>query len=583
MDEREILADLKRRQDETWPASTPRTLEYLHGEVPLTEYLRWRAATIGDKPAIAYYGGELTYSQLERESSALASFLIDRGLSVGDRVALMMQNCPQYVVAFWGVVKAGGVVVPVNPMFQRTELAYELNDSGAVIAFAQRDYVPMLDEARGGTSLREIVVLDLDEYADPRTDIPVPFGSAPEAGLKGADHRWADVASWPVDHSGRFPEPDLDRLAALNYTGGTTGMPKGVEHTQRHMLYTSASSTAVRLTGAIQGDTVADATLSFLPVFWIAGENIAVIAPIYTGGTCVLLTRWDPLAVLKSIEKYGIVSMSGTVDNYLELMARDDFDDYDLSTVTAPSTMSFVTKLSSEIRRTWADRVGPKSLLREGAYGMTETHTIDTFVSGFQENDRDLGFDPVFVGLPMPGTEIKICDFETGEICPIGTEGEILVRSPSVLTAYWQNPEATAASFTDGWFRTGDRGVFYENGCLRYIGRNKEMLKVNGMSVFPTEIESLLFDHPAIGAAAVVGVPDPKVGERPRAFIEVAAGSPTPDPEELRAWARRHMAPYKVPEFVIVDALPKTTTGKIKKHELDRNPTPARTTEEVAR
>lgn len=572
MNEQEILADLKRRQDRAWPADVPKTLRYLHGEVPLTEYLRWRAETIGDKPAIAYYGGELTFAQLERATSALASFLIEQGVSTGDRVALMMQNCPQYIVAFWGVIKAGGVVVPVNPMFQRAELAYELNDSGAEIAFAQREYVPMLDEVRGSSSLREIVMVDLDEYADDGTDIPVPFGPAPDAAPQGADYRWADIARWPTDHSGRFPRPDLDRLAALNYTGGTTGMPKGVEHTQRHMLYTAASSTTVRLTGTLDGETVSQASLSFLPVFWIAGENIAVIAPIYTGGTCVLLTRWDPLAVLKSVQTYGAAAMSGTVDNYLDLMARDDFDDYDLSSVTAPATMSFVTKLSGEIRRAWTDRVGSQSVLREGAYGMTETHTADTFVVGFQQNDEDLGFESVFVGLPMPGTEIKIADFDTGRTLPVGAEGEILVRSPSVLTAYWQNPEATAASFADGWFRTGDRGVFLENGCLRYIGRNKEMLKVNGMSVFPTEIESLLFDHPAISAAAVVGVPDPKRGERPRAYIEVAGAVATPDPEELREWARTHMAPYKVPEFVIVDALPKTTTGKIQKHKLDRTP-----------
>lgn len=436
MDEQEILAEVKRRQDEAWPVGTPKTVQYLHGEVPLTEYLSWRAQTIGDKAAIAYYGGEVTYTQLDAESSALASFLIDRGLSTGDRVGLMMQNCPQYIVAFWGVIKAGGVVVPVNPMFQRAELAYELNDSGAIIMLAQRDYVPMVDEARGGTPLREIVVVDLDLYADPNTDIPVPFEAVEESGLQGADYHWAEVIAWPTDHSARFPEPDLDRLAVLNYTGGTTGMPKGVEHTQRHMLYTVGSSTAVRLAGKLQGDTVSDATLSFLPVFWIAGENLGVIAPIYTGGTCVLLTRWDPTAVLKSVERYRVANMSGTVDNYLELMTREDFDDHDLSSLTGPSTMSFVTKLSSDIRRAWSERVGSGSVLREGAYGMTETHTQDTFVVGFQDDDRDLGYESVFVGLPMPGTEIKICDFDTGAICPIGTEGEILVRSPSVLTAY---------------------------------------------------------------------------------------------------------------------------------------------------
>ena len=563
-DQSSILHAQRTAREATWPAGVPRQIRYVHGEVPLTEYLAWRAQIHGDKPAFHFYGADISFARLERESSAVAAYLLRNGVCRGDRVAIQLQNCPQYVIAFWGIIKAGAVVVPVNPMFKATESAYELNDSGATVLFAQSEYLSMVAAVRDRTSVRHVIRVDIADYISADNDLPLPFsGARPD---DSADALWSDAIA--DDTSGvTLPRADLDALAVLNYTGGTTGMPKGCEHTQRHMLYTLAATATARGSIANEEDTAEAISLSFLPVFWIAGENAAVISPIYTGGTCVMLTRWDPVAVLTCVDRFKVSAMSGTVDNYLELIDHPDLVKHNLSSLKAPSAMSFVTKLTPLIRQQWRDRVGPDSVLREGSYGMTETHTQDTFLNGFQDGDRDINGRPTFVGLPMPGTEIKICDFDTHEIVPTNVEGEIVVRSPSVMTAYWRNPKATAASMRDGWFFTGDLGVVLDDGSIRYLGRKKEMLKVNGMSVFPSELESLLIQNPGVGAVAVVGVADAERGERPRAYVEVA-NDRNVTVEELSAWANANIAKYKVPEFVLVDRIPRTATGKIRKIDL---------------
>jgi acyl-CoA synthetase (AMP-forming)/AMP-acid ligase II len=205
----------------------------------------------------------------------------------------------------------------------------------------------------------------------------------------------------------------------------------------------------------------------------------------------------------------------------------------------------------------------------EAAWGMTETHTCDTFTTGQQADDFDLKSQPIFVGLPVPGTEFKITSFETDELLPLGAEGEIVVRSPSLLKSYWNKPEATAASLRDGWFHTGDIGLLDDAGFLHFLGRRKEMLKVNGMSVFPAEIEALLGQHPAVAGSGVIGRADEARGQAPVAFVLAKEGAGLTE-AALAAWCRQNMATYKVPAIHIVDQLPMTATGKVKKEELAR-------------
>lgn len=562
--EEQILTDIRERQEKSWPSSVPKEIAYDLGEVPLTDYLRMRAKRNPDDAVIVFYGYEMTFAELDRLSDQVAAYLLDRGVGRGDRVAVMMQNCPQFIVAFYGILKAGAVHVPVNPMFQEAELIYELEDSGAEIIFVFDSLAGLVERVIDRSPLHQVVTTSVSEYVPAEPTIPLPHGFSDEHPALAHADTWADVLAAKLPEE--WPEVGLDDLAALNYTGGTTGMPKGCEHTQRHMLYTAAVTKSSRFFGMSTDNLV---MLSFLPVFWIAGENTGVIYPIYAGVPCVLLTRWDPVAVMTGVDRYKANVTVGTVDNYIELIDHPDFHKYDLKSITLPAAMSFVTKLGPEFRARWRKLVGEQSVLREGSYGMTETHTNDSFIGGFQDDDYDLHARPVFCGLPMPETAFKICDFDTGEVLPVGSEGEICVKTPSLLTRYWNKPAATDAALRNGWLHTGDIGQIGEDGCLHFLGRSKEMLKVNGMSVFPSELEVLLSKHPDIEATAVIGIPDPKRGESPLAFVVISKNAKSsPDPESLRAWCKENMATYKVPQIQIVDEMPLTATGKIKKHVL---------------
>ena len=354
--------------------------------------------------------------------------------------------------------------------------------------------------------------------------------------------------------------PDLDAVAALNYTGGTTGMPKGCVHTQRDMLYTAATTCTVA--NDIQPDEI---VLNFMSLFWIAGENAGMLFPLFCGTTVVLLARWDPVGVMAAVERYRVTRIGMLVDNAAEILDHPDAGKYSMRSLRATRVSSFVKKINPTFRKRWVDLTG--SVIAEAAWGMSETHTCDTFTTGFQDNDLDLRGQPVFVGLPVPGTQIKICDFETGALKPIGEEGEIVVRTPSLLKAYWNKPEATAESLRDGWFATGDIGLYDEQGCLHFLGRRKEMLKVKGMSVFPTEIEALLGQHPAVLGSGVIGKEDAEKGQIPIAFVQVDPQSGLSE-QELMQWCKQNMATYKVPVIRFVAQLPMTASGKVKKHEL---------------
>lgn len=552
----DALAQVRGRQAHSWPEEVPREVRYPIGEVGMDEHLRHWARERPDLPAVVFYGAELTYADLDAQSDRFAGWLAQVGVRPGDRVGVLLPNCPQFFVAFYGILKAGAVHVPVNPLFREHELAHELDDAGVEVLVALDQLVPLVEAVRARTPLREVLVTSMADVLPEEPTLPVPAGAVvPNAAPSG----WAQALQAP-------PAPtratDLDALAALNYTGGTTGMPKGCEHTQRHMVYTVAASS-----GATGYGSVGDVVLVYVPIFWIAGEDLGLLLPVLTGTTCVLLQRWDPAAVLRAIERYRVTDMIGTVDNYVELMAHPGAAQHDLSSLRRPSCMSFIRKLSIPLRRQWQQLVGEHCVLREASYGMTETHTVDTFTRGFQDGDCDLDSEPVFCGLPMPGTDLLVVDKETGEPLPLGERGEILVRSPSLLTGYWRRPDATAEVLRDGWLHTGDVGMLDEHGCLHYLGRDKEMIKVNGMSVFPSELEALLGRHPDIRGSAVVPVADERRGQLPLAFVQLAQGALL-DEATLVAWCRENMAGYKVPRIRFVDSLPMTTTGKIKKGEL---------------
>ncbi|WP_153502996.1 AMP-binding protein [Cumulibacter manganitolerans] len=558
MDVDEYLAEAERRRESVRP-DVPRQVVYPRGEVPIGEYVRGWARETPDAIALAFYGRELTWREIDDLSDRAAGWLETQGVQAGDRVGVLLPNSPQFVIAFIAIMKLGAVHVPINVMFREHELHHELTDADVKVLFCVDSMLDVLGNVIGETAVESVLVTSAMELAGDDPALPAP--AAPPATTSPnvtPTATWRDLAT----ASPAAPrEVDLDALAALNYTGGTTGMPKGCEHSQRHMLYAVAAwMTASGVTGR-------PAFLCHVPVFWIAGEDMGILSPILTGGTCVLLARWDAEAVMRSIERYRVSIWIATVDNYVEIMEHPDAERTDFSSLTTPLAMSFVARVDPEVRQRWRETSRTDGVLREAAYGMTETHTMDTSTYGLQDDDWDILGEPGQCGLPVPGTDIMVVDPATAEILPLGERGEIVLRSPSILTAYWRRPDATDDAIRDGWLHTGDTGFIDEAGCLHYLVRNKDMIKVNGMSVFPAEVEAYLCRHDDVEVAAVVPRPDPDKGQVPVAFVKAVAGRDI-DPDALRAWAKTQMATYKVPEMRVVDEFPMTTTGKIKKAEL---------------
>ncbi|MEW6638887.1 MAG: AMP-binding protein [Pseudomonadota bacterium] len=560
IEEETYLANLRDLYAKAWPKDLAREIAYPHGEKPLTEYLRTWARLRPDKPAVIFYGAVMTYAELDRQSDLFATLLAQQGVGKGDRVSVFMPNCPQFHIAFFGILKLGAVHCPVSPLSKAFELGYQVKDCGSETIVALDQLMPVVREVLPETQLRRLIVTSFADVMPPKPEIPAPSATlAAKIACPDAIDMMPVLATIAAPS---FPEgASLDDVAALNYTGGTTGMPKGCIHTQRDMLYTVAANTS------LAPPLETSIALSFFPEFWIAGENMCLIFPVFSGTTLVLLTRWDPLAVLTAIDRYKVTSTAMPVDGALELMDDPRFGAFDLSSLTNVRVVSFVKKLNIDYRRRWQEKVG--TILAESAWGMTETHTSDSFTTGMQDDDFDLKSRPTFVGLPVPGTEFKICDFDTGAILPLGAEGEICCRTPSLLKGYWNKPEATAETLRNGWLHSGDIGVIDEDGYLHYLGRRKEMIKVKGMSVFPGEVEALLGQHPAIGGAGVVPRPDEERGQVPVAFVLLKSeAGPDVTAKSIEDWCRARMAVFKVPEVRIVASLPMTATGKVKKQEL---------------
>lgn len=550
------LEDVAARQARVWPTGLERTVSYPLGEIPLTAHVAHWSRTTPEAPSVIYYGTELTWRELDEQANRFAHLLKARGIAKGDRVAVFMPNCPQFHIAFFGILRAGAVHVPVSPLSTPDELAYVLKDTDARMLVLLDTLHGVATAATEGTAVEETFSTALAEMlpATPTINLPATVATRPRdcPGTTPLLPALKDFPSDPID------DGDLDSPAALNYTGGTTGMPKGCIHTQRDMVFTGAANWSVT-TGKTTG-----VGLSFFPEFWIAGENAALVMPPMTGEPLVLLTRWDPLGVLQAIERYRVTTTALIVDGAVELMNRPDFKDFDLSSLNRVRVVSFVKKLDTDIRKRWLDLTG--TVLAEAAWGMTETHTSNTFTSHMQDDDFDLKQQPVFVGLPVPETEFVIRDFDTGEIVPLGAEGEITVRTPAMLKGYWRRPDATAETIRNGFLHTGDIGVLDEMGYLHYLGRRKEMLKVRGMSVFPAEIEAVLGKHPGVQGSGVVGRADVHAGQIPVAYVQPA--DPALSAEDLLEWLSQKLSKYKMPEVRFVEALPMTATGKVRKAEL---------------
>ena len=522
---------------------------------PLHEYLRKRSRTTPDRVAYLWYGAPITFGQLDAWSDGFAARLAALGVQKGEPVALFMNNCPQYLIAHYGIQKLGAIVCPCGPLYQAHELAYQLNDLRARVIVAATSLLPVLEQVRADTPALEHVFTTRHSAmlpAQPTIDLPPELAAERGAGDTAPIEGTIDFLQ--TCGSGATPprvDIDIDEdVALMTYTSGTTGLPKGAMLTFRNALYKTVVSVASR------GIDERDVLLAVAPLYHIAGMLMGVNLGIHSGATCVLLHRFDPKAVLQAIDRHRVSWWYSIAPMNVAVMAVPDAKRYDLNSLRENTVTSFGITFTQALAEQWRT-FAPNCRSMEAAYGLSETHTMDT------------SMPPDAVrwgthGTAVPGNEIRILDPDSGAEMPAGTQGEIVLKSAGVFKGYWNKPEATARTLRDGWVHTGDIGRIDADGYLTFIGRFKEMIKVSGYSVFPEEVETILIKHPAVAQAAVIGLRDAQKGEVVKAFIVKKPDAAPLDAAGLIEWARANMSSYKAPrEVAFIDALPATGAGKV--------------------
>jgi len=521
-------------------------------EQPLHDYLRTHARERGAGAACIWYGQAMSWAELDRASDAFAARLQALGVKKGEPVVLFLNNCPQYLVAHFGIQKIGAIVCPSGPLNKEHELAYQVNDLKARVIVAAAPLLPVVRKVQPLSALEHVFVVHYADLlpAEPTLDLPAELAaerhterSAPE-GCEDflAVMRTADAKPRPV-------AIDMDDVALMTYTSGTTGLPKGAMLTYGNALFKTRA--AADCNGVGPGDVL----LSIAPLYHIAGMLMGVNVPVLSGATSVLLHRFDPRAVLQAIATYKVSWWYSIAPMNVACMQVPDIASFDLSSLKMNPVTSFGITFTEPLAQQWRSHA-PNCTSFEAAYGLSETHTCDTYTPHHAPRWGTQG-------IAVPGVTIRIIDTDTQADMPTGEVGEIVLTSKGSFKGYWNKPEATAATLRNGWVHTGDMGKIDADGYLTFIGRFKEMIKVSGYSVFPEEVETILIKHPAVAQAAVIAQPDAEKGEVVKAFIVRKPGAAL-EADALVAWARDNMASYKAPRAVsFIDALPTTGAGKV--------------------
>jgi long-chain acyl-CoA synthetase len=499
----------------------------------LSVILRESAIARPDATALAFDGGTMAYAELDARSDAVAEALVARGVGPGDRIGLQLPNLPQFPIAYFGILKAGAVVVPLNVLLKAPEVAYHLGDCSARMLIT---WAGVLDEAAKGAVEAGVA------------DVYVVGGPPSDSDARSFDELTRAAAAPRRPLAPREPGD----VAAILYTSGTTGRPKGAELTH-YQLYMNAD-----IPGRLFTISEDDVVLVVLPLFHIFGLSSALNLGIRFGCTLSLVPRFSAEAVLAAIQRDRVTILDGVPTMFITLLAYPDLDRHDTSTLRV--AISGGASLPASVLDAFEARFGIAIL--EG-YGMTETASTITFNPSPEERRA------YSVGKPVWGTEIAIWD-EDGQALPAGRDhvGEIVTRGYHTLRGYHRRPEATAEAFAGGWFHTGDLGYVDEDGFLFIVDRKKELVIRGGYNVYPREVEEVLYHHPDVVEAAVVGVPDARLGQEVKAFVVARPGT-APSDAALIAYCRDRLAAYKYPRFVeFRDALPKNGAGKVLKRGL---------------
>lgn len=540
------IRSMERRWSKFWPVWVPQSFSV---HKPTSEYIREWAQLTPEKTALSFYGRDLTYDELNQLIDRFAWALIDMGVEKGDRVAIHMENCPQFVISYFGAHRAGAIVVPINPMFKQAELEYELNDAGAETLVGLDFLYPDVEKVRSRTPLRNVILSSLRDYLPATPTLPLPSeGSTSPLNFSNTSsflellERHDSVPVCKIE--------DMENeLAILQYTGGTTGIPKGAMISHYTLAYASI--------GAMYWyhHREDDIHLGVTPFFHVMGQQQLMCTPMVSGGQIVIMSRFDPNVVAKAVNHYRCTYWVGATTMMIALLSLPNIREYDLTSFRCLWTGG--APISTELQKRLKELV-PNTIVGEG-YGLSETIAYGGAITPLYR------YKPGFLGVPHIN-DIKIVDLTTGtqELEP-NQEGEIVIKGPAVMSGYWNNPEETANVLRDGWLHTGDIGLMDEEGYVKILGRTRELIKCSGYSVFPAEVEELLYSHPAVQEAAVIGVDDPYRLESPKAFVILKPEFVGRISEDvILDWCKESMSAYKRPRFVeFRQELPKSAAGKL--------------------
>ncbi|HLL13141.1 MAG TPA: long-chain fatty acid--CoA ligase [Rubrivivax sp.] len=540
-----------------WPKRLPPVLAV--PETTLWFNLEVSARRWPDKAAYIFFGRELTFGELHRQAESLAGWLQSQGVAKGDRVLLFMQNCPQFVIAFYAVQRADAVVVPVNPMNRADEFVHYISDAQAKAAITTADLAAVVTTANQNLpEAQRLKTLLVTRFADMLpADGPTEPGPPPamlawlmaEHALPDGATLWADALAAGQSPGGASASPD--DLALLPYTSGTTGLPKGCMHSHRTLMCNAVG-------GGLWGHSGAESvSLGVVPMFHITGMLYGVLAPVFAGATVVLMPRWDRDLAGGLISRHQVTHLVCIPTMIIDLFGSPNYKSFDLS------SLRFLSGGGAAMPKAVAERLQDEFGINfaEG-YGLTET-AAPTHSNPPERAKLQC------LGIPIFGVDSRIIDPETLRELPAGEAGEIVSHGPMIFKGYWGHPEATRAAFIEiegkAFFRTGDLGRRDEEGYFFITDRLKRMINASGYKVWPSEVELLLFKCPLVQEACIIGARDAYRGETVKAVVVLRAehrGSATE--ADLIAWAREHMAAYKVPRVVeFVDALPKSGSGKV--------------------
>jgi long-chain acyl-CoA synthetase len=513
----------------------------------------WEAAvaTAGDSPCIHSFDDSLSYREVDRASDAFARALLAGGFEAADRLAVLLQNDPQWLVALLGTWKAGGIVVPVNPMLKERELVAQLADSGASALVSLDDlYRALPSSALARTAVRLVVVTRPTDRVGSRADtFEAPPGTADFLALLD-EHREGRLPRHPANPA---------EVAVLTYTSGTTGPAKAAMNTHRNIAY---NAQLARDWFDLGSD---DVVLGVAPLFHITGLVLHIAVSWAARAPLVIFHRFDAGTCLRLAERWGATFSVASITAYIALLQHPDVGRRDLSRLTkvasggAPVSPAIVERF---------ERTTGSSI--HNVYGLTETTSPSHLTPLGARGPIDSRTGALSVGLPVPGARVQVVDLETGEELPADRIGEIVIEGPMVVPGYWENEEATTDTIPGGRLHTGDVGYMDSDGWFFVIDRVKDQINASGFKVWPREVEEVLYEHPSVREAAVVGVPDSYRGETVKAFVSLRAGA-VATADELIAHCRERLAAYKYPrEIEFLNEIPKTPTGKVLRRELRR-------------